>query len=181
MSREVTGTEEPHLDSTPTSTRYLGSHQALLVGAGLTACSGTPTDSSAPVESPTEDAGASDETTSTAPDEAAGTIVRFTAGDVVVEAVIVEENPTTRSFIAMLPMTLTFSDFGGKEKVASLTGDFDYTDAEGLNPRAGDLFSYMPWGNIGTFYKTEGNTSSNSLTKIGETDDIHQIELLDGQ
>ncbi|MER5336957.1 cyclophilin-like fold protein [Micromonospora sp. NPDC002717] len=81
----------------------------------------------------------------------------------------------------MLPMTLTFSDFGGKEKVASPTGELDYTDAEGLNPVAGDLFSYIPWGNIGFFYTSEGNTVSNSLTKIGSTDDIDQIVRLDGQ
>ncbi len=108
-------------------------------------------------------------------------IVSFTAGNVVVEAVIVEDNPTTRSFLSMLPMTLTFSDFGGKEKVASPPGDLDYTGAEGLRPEVGDLFSYMPWGNIGFFYNAEGHTFSSSLTKIGETADIDQIGLLDGK
>ena len=111
----------------------------------------------------------------------AGTIVHFTAGDVIVEAVIEEDTPTTRSFLSMLPMTLTFSDYGGKEKVATPTGEFDFTDAEGLDPEVGDLFSYMPWGNVGFFTNTEGSTFSNSLTKIGSTDDLDQIELLDGE
>jgi hypothetical protein len=111
----------------------------------------------------------------------AGTAVHFTAGDVVVKAVIEEDNPTTRSFVAMLPMTLRFSDYGGKEKVATPTGKWDFTDAEGLNPKVGDLFSYKPWGNLGFFYSTEGNTFSTDLAKIGETEEIGQIELLDGQ
>ncbi|MDR6438679.1 hypothetical protein J2790_003846 [Paenarthrobacter nicotinovorans] len=110
-----------------------------------------------------------------------GTVVHFSAGEVVVKVVIVEDNPTTRSFIAMLPMTLEFSDYGSKEKVATPTGEWDFADAEGLNPEAGDLFSYMPWGNLGFFYNAEGNTFSNDLTKIGESEDIVQIKLLDGQ
>ena len=39
----------------------------------------------------------------------------------------------------------------------------------------------MPSGNLGFFYNTDGNTFSTSLTKIGETEDIDRIELLDGQ
>lgn len=45
----------------------------------------------------------------------------------------------------------------------------------------GDLFSYKPWGNLGFFYSTEGNTFSTDLAKIGETEDIDLIELPDGQ
>lgn len=110
-----------------------------------------------------------------------GTVVHFTADDTIVEVVIDEDNPTTRSFLAMLPMTLKFSDYGGKEKDATPTGKWDFTDAEGLNPKVGDLFSYKPWDNLGFFYSTEGNTFSIDLSKIGETEDIDQIELLDGQ
>jgi hypothetical protein len=68
-----------------------------------------------------------------------GTVVHFTAGDTVVKVVIDEDNPTTRSFLAMLPMTLAFADYGGKEKVASPTGKWDFTNAKGLNPKVGDL------------------------------------------
>ncbi|MDT3315672.1 cyclophilin-like fold protein [Microbacterium sp. KSW4-11] len=110
-----------------------------------------------------------------------GTRVTFAAGDVTVEVTIEQDTPTTRSFLAMLPMTLEFSDFGGKEKVAMPTGEWDFTGAAGLNPKVGDLFSYMPWGNLGFFYNTDGNTFDEALTKIGETGDIDQIRLLDGQ
>jgi len=88
-----------------------------------------------------------------------GTVGHFTSGDAVVEVVIDEDNPITRSFFAMLPMTLVFSDYGGKEKVATPAGEWNFTDAQGLNPEVGDLFS----------------------SRIGETEDIDRIELLDGQ
>jgi hypothetical protein len=107
--------------------------------------------------------------------------VHFTAGEVVVEVVIDASTAVTRSFLAMLPMTLVFSDFGGKEKVATPTGEWDFTDARGLDPEIGDLFSYMPWGNIGFFYNTDGMTYSRDLTRIGRTNDIEQIALLDGE
>jgi hypothetical protein len=62
---------------------------------------------------------------------------RTTADDAVVEVIIDEDNPTTRSFLARLPMTLPFSDYGGKEKIATPTGEWDFTDAEGLDPKVG--------------------------------------------
>ena len=107
--------------------------------------------------------------------------VRFTAGSVVAEAVIDADTPTTRSFLAMLPMTLSFSDFGDQEKVASPPDGFDYSGAEGMKPEVGDLFSYRPWGNLGFFYNVDGSTYSDALVRIGTTDDLDQIELLDGQ
>jgi hypothetical protein len=150
---------------TPTQARSTSPNQS----AETTAAPSPATSSSGASESPSADQGV------------VGTVVRFTADDAVVEVVIDEDNPTTRSFLAMLPMTLEFSDYGGKEKVATPTGEWDFTDAEGLDPQPGDLFSYMPWGNLGFFYNTDGNTFDNSLTRIGSTDDLDQIELLDDQ
>lgn len=103
-----------------------------------TAAPSSATPSSGASESPSADQGV------------VGTVVRFAADDAVVEVVIDEDNPTTRSFLAMLPMTLAFSDYGGKEKVATPTGEWDFTDAEGLDPKVGDLFSYKPWATSGS-------------------------------
>jgi hypothetical protein len=55
------------------------------------------------------------------------------------------------------------------------------TDPGGLAPDIEDPFDYKPWGNFGFFDNTDGNTASHDLTRIGETEDIDQIELLDGQ
>ena len=159
----------------------------LLAGCTTAPPEQSPTPQQTQTASPSQSADPTSAPSSGAPESpsseqgVAGTVVHFTADDVVVEVVIEEDNPTTRSFVAMLPMTLAFSDYGGKEKVATPTGEWDFTDAEGLDPEVGDLFSYMPWGNLGFFYNADGNTFSNDVTKIGETEDIDQIELLDGQ
>ncbi len=71
-----------------------------------------PTATATPAVRPTPSAAQQDEDTMS-------TIVDFTAGDVIVEVTIAEDTPTTRSFLAMLPMTVGFSDHGGKEKVAT--------------------------------------------------------------
>jgi hypothetical protein len=110
-----------------------------------------------------------------------GTVVHFTAGSTVVKAVLDKDTPTARSFVGMLPMTLRFSDFGGNEKVASPPRPFDFTGAEGMKPEAGDLFSYRPWSNLGFFYKADGSSHSDSLVRIGRSDDIEQILKLDGR
>lgn len=159
---------------------------ALIVG--LAACGGAP-------EPEADDGPQSPSATTTAAESSAATkssaaspsreqdeatVVTFTAGSVVVEAVV-EDTPTGRSFVAMLPMTLTFSDYGGAEKVASPPEAFDYSGAEGMKPEVGDLFSYRPWGNLGFFYDADGATYSDSLARIGTTDDIDEIEQLDGQ
>lgn len=110
-----------------------------------------------------------------------GTVVHFTAGSTVVKAVIDRDTPTARSFVGMLPMTLRFSDYGGKEKVASPPRPFDFTGAEGMKPEAGDLFSYQPWSNLGFFYNADDSSHSESLVRIGTSNDIEQIVKLDGR
>ena len=156
---------------------------ALVVG--LTACEGTVPEPGAGDGQPSPERVAPSGTESPARTESPernteATVVTFTAGSVVVEAVI-EDTPTGRSFVAMLPMTLTFSDFGGAEKVASPQAAFDYSGASGMTPAAGDLFSYRPWGNLGFFYDAGSATYSESLVRIGTTDDLDEIERLDGQ
>lgn len=105
----------------------------------------------------------------------------FTAGATVVEVTISEDTPTTRDFLSMLPMTLEFEDYGGREKIAYPPRQFDYDGAMGITPRAGDLFSFMPWGNLGFFYEAEGLGHSDDLVRLGTTDDLDQVMLLDGQ
>lgn len=114
-------------------------------------------------------------------DDVSETIVHFTAGSTVVEVTIHEETPTTRDFLAMLPMTLTFEDFNGMEKIAYPPRGFDTTGNEGMAPRVGDLFSYIPWSNLGFFYDTGTLGFSRQLVRIGTTDDLDAVMELDGQ
>ena len=110
-----------------------------------------------------------------------GTIVHFTTGSTVVEVTITEDTATTRDFLSMLPMTQTFEDFNGMEKITYPPRGFDTSDNEGMKPKVGDLFSYIPWSNLGFFYKTGSLGFSNQLVRIGTTEDIDAVLKLDGQ
>ena len=114
-------------------------------------------------------------------EDVVGTVVRFAAGPTVVDVTIEEDTPTTRDFLSMLPLTLAFEDFGGREKVADPPRPFNYDGATGMTPENGDLFSYMPWGNLGFFYNAEGLGHSGDLVRIGRTDAIGELIRFDGQ
>lgn len=162
---------------------------ALTLGVGLAGCGSAPASPEEAAPSAGQSQTSPPETSTPRPTEQpedteegiVGTIVEFTTGDVRIEVSIDEDNAATRSFVEILPMTLEFSDFGGNEKVASPTAEFDYTDVPGSNPMVGDLFSYRPRGNIGFFYDDEGNTHSEQMATLGTTEDTDQIELLDGE
>lgn len=114
-------------------------------------------------------------------DAVTGTVVHFTTGSTVVKVTIHEDTATTRDFLSMLPMTLTFEDFNGMEKIAYPRRGFDTTDNRGMTPEVGDLFSYIPWRNLGFFYDTGSLGFSEQLVRIGSTDDLDAIRRLDGR
>lgn len=107
--------------------------------------------------------------------------MRFAAGDTVVRVTIVEDTPTTRDFLSMLPMTLPFEDYAGMEKIAYPPRGFDTTGNAGMTPKAGDLFSSIPWGNLGFFTDAGALGHSDQLVRIGTTDDLDGVMRLDGQ
>ena len=52
-----------------------------------------------------------------------------------------------------LPVTLSFKDFSGMEKIAYFNKRLDETGQKvGCHPLAGDLCVYQPWGNLSIFY-----------------------------
>lgn len=114
-------------------------------------------------------------------DVVTGTVVNFTTGSTVVKVTIHGDTPTTRDFLSMLPMTLTFEDFNGMEKIAYPARGFDTAGNKGMTPQVGDLFSYIPWRNLGFFYDTGSLGFSEHLVRIGSTDDIDAIRKLDGR
>lgn len=79
--------------------------------------------------------------------------IRFDLNGTSVVAAL-EDNASTRSFVAMLPLTLKLDDYAGTEKIAYLPEELDIGDApEGITPRQGDLTYYAPWGNLAIFIK----------------------------
>lgn len=96
------------------------------------------------------------------------TQVRVSIGDTVLTGRL-WDNATARDLIAQLPLTLTFSDFNGLEKIASLPRKLS-TDGvpAGDDPLPGDIGYYAPWGNL-VFY--DGDVGYfNGIVRIGQFD-----------
>jgi hypothetical protein len=106
------------------------------------------------------------------------TRVRFTIGDAEI-IVRIADNPTSRDFVSMLPLTLEFEDFNVMEKISYLPRELTTDGSTGRAPANGDLIYFVPWGNLGFFYDAERRDASydDRVIPIGtiETGD----ELLD--
>lgn len=77
------------------------------------------------------------------------------------------DNPASRDFIAMLPLTLTFEDYAGTEKISYMERKLNANDApDGFEPVAGDFTYYVPWGNLAIFYRDF--RYSNNLIRLGQ-------------
>lgn len=80
-----------------------------------------------------------------------------------------DDNATSRDFIALLPLTLTLEDYNGTEKISDLSKKLSTTGApEGVEPSVGDIAYYAPWGNLAIFYKDF--RYSPGLVKLGRID-----------
>lgn len=67
---------------------------------------------------------------------------------------VMEDNPTTKDYLNMLPLTMSFKDFSGAEKISYPPNKLSTEKApEGYTPKKGDVACYSPWGNLAVFYK----------------------------
>ena len=82
------------------------------------------------------------------------TRVRFAVGGAEV-IVRIADNPTSRDFVSMLPLTLDFDDFASMEKLSYLPRRLTTEGSTGSPPADGDLIYFVPWGNLGFFYNAE--------------------------
>ncbi|KRF43551.1 cyclophilin-like fold protein [Paenibacillus sp. Soil787] len=85
------------------------------------------------------------------------------------EEVIVKmnDNPTSRDFLTLLPLTLTLEDYAGTEKINYLEKRLSTVNApSGIDPSVGDFTYYSPWGNLAIFYRDFHY--SNGLIKLGK-------------
>lgn len=80
--------------------------------------------------------------------------IRCTIGDTVLTATL-DDNATSRDFTAMLPLTLTMSDYAGTEKITpKMFRKLSTSGAPaGYDPSVGDITLYAPWGNLALFYQ----------------------------
>jgi hypothetical protein len=100
--------------------------------------------------------------------EAPAMKIRLIADGRTLTATLVD-SPTTRDFLAMLPITLTLKDYASTEKIAYLPRKLAEQGAPaGVDPAVGDLTYYAPWGNLALFYRDFGYAKG--LIKLGTFD-----------
>ncbi|MFE3894135.1 MULTISPECIES: cyclophilin-like fold protein [unclassified Priestia] len=91
------------------------------------------------------------------------------------------DNPASKDFLAQLPLTVTFEDYIGKEKVSILQKrlSIDDVQAEDLSKK-GDFAYYGPWGNVAIFYKGLED-ATNDLIILGQIESGKEnVENVDG-
>jgi hypothetical protein len=90
---------------------------------------------------------------------AAALRVRFTIGTAEI-VVRIADNPTSRDFVSLLPLTLEFEDFNTMEKISYLPRELTIEGSVGSTPANGDLIYFVPWGNLGFFYNVDRRDAS---------------------
>ncbi|WP_206061736.1 cyclophilin-like fold protein [Nonomuraea basaltis] len=110
-----------------------------------------------------------------------GTVVRFSSNATSVDVTIGQDNPAVRDFLSMLPLTLTFEDLAGKEKISYLSRKLNHSGSPGSDPEDGDLIYFTSWGNLGFYYNAAGIGYSDQTIHIGTYDaPLEQLQRLEG-
>jgi hypothetical protein len=80
--------------------------------------------------------------------------------------VTLDDTPTARDFLGLLPMRVKLKDYASTEMVADLPRRLTTLGApDGNDPEVGDLSYYAPWGNLAIFYRDFGY--SKGLIRLG--------------
>lgn len=91
--------------------------------------------------------------------------ITLTIDDVALPATI-DDTAAGRDFVALLPLTLTFSDHARTEKVSDLPRRLSTAGAPaGAAAATGDIGYYAPWGNLAVYYRDF--RYSDGLVKLG--------------
>ena len=92
--------------------------------------------------------------------------LKITIGENTATAILYD-NPTSRDFVTMLPLTVAMDDYANTEKIFYPSRKLSTEDApNGFKPSEGDITLYTPWGNIALFYKDF--SYSNGLISMGK-------------
>lgn len=95
--------------------------------------------------------------------------IRLTMNGKAITATLTD-SPTSRDFLAQLPMTLKLDDYASTEKIAYLPKKLSTQGAPaGVDPDVGDITYYAPWGNLAIFYRDFGYAAG--LVRLGRVDE----------
>ena len=165
-----------------TPSRLVGVGAAVALTLILAAC-GEPSEESSETRSATPPPIASPTPSQTTPtnqqsptegtsmnDDVVGTVIRFAASGGSIDVRVDQDNPAVRDLLSMLPVTLTFEDFNGLEKIAYPPRDVRTAGSPPSSAGAGDLAIYVPWGDIAFFYEGERGEPSDDIVHLGVFD-----------
>jgi hypothetical protein len=131
----------------------------VVVLVSAAACSGTDRPSAQPDQSPAGQP---------ATEESDVTTIRITVDNRQITAQLAD-NPTAQDLADQLPLTLTFRDFNGLEKIAELPRPLTTEGApEGDDPDVTDIGYYAPSNNLVFYYGEVGYW--NGIVRIGRFD-----------
>lgn len=81
--------------------------------------------------------------------------------------VIMDNHPACQDFLSLLPLTLTFEDYNGTEKISYLPRKLNTQGSpSSCKPSVGTFAYYAPWGNLAIFY--HDFRQSNGLVPLGQ-------------
>ena len=90
---------------------------------------------------------------------------------------LINNSKAGNDFLSLLPLSVKAEDFNSIEKIFYLSKKLNtQNEPYGINPKAGDITYYAPWGNIAIFYKNF--RYSNNLIYLGKFENVSDIEKL---
>lgn len=90
---------------------------------------------------------------------------------------LINNSKAGNDFLSLLPLSVKAEDFNSTEKIFYLSKKLNtQNEPDGINPKAGDITYYAPWGNIAIFYKNF--RYSNNLIYLGKFENVSDIEKL---
>jgi hypothetical protein len=93
--------------------------------------------------------------------------IRLTVDGQVAKATLYD-NATVRDFAALLPLSLTLTDYARIERIADLPRRLTQGSAETtVSVKAGDLAYYAPWGNLAIFVEYGTGHYTGDLMRLG--------------
>jgi hypothetical protein len=147
----------------------------LATAAGLLACTTTETTAEPVTGTSAED---SRRTVASPTEESGVTPIRLTVAGQQLRAQLIG-NPTAEDLARQLPLTLTFRDLNGVEKIAALPRALTMEGVpEGDDPAVADIGYYAPSNDLVLYYGDVGYW--NGIVRIGRLDPAN-LELIAGQ
>lgn len=90
---------------------------------------------------------------------------------------VITDSKAGNDFLSLLPLNVKAEDFNSTEKIFYLSKKLNtQNEPDGINPKAGDITYYAPWGNIAIFYKNF--RYSNNLIYLGKFENVSDVEKL---